>query len=39
VALEPATGYLIVDALHGTVAQVEVLYRDEVRTKLLMIFP
>jgi len=39
VALEPIAGYLIIDAVDGTVAQVEVLYRDEIRQKLLMTFP
>jgi hypothetical protein len=39
VALEPINGHLIVDVVDGTVAQVEVLYRDEIRQKLLKIFP
>src|ERR1700730_5881197 len=33
VALEPITGTLIIDVVDGTVAQVEVLYRDEIRAK------
>jgi hypothetical protein len=39
VALEPTTGYLIIDVVDGIVAAVEVLYRDEIRQKLLKIFP
>ena len=39
VAVEPSTGYLIVDVVDGTVATVEVLYRDEIRQKLLTTFP
>jgi|ERR1700675_3178882 len=39
VALEPNTGYLIVDVVDGSVATVEVLYRDEIRRNLLTKFP
>jgi hypothetical protein len=39
VALKPSAGYLIVDVLDGSVATVEVLYRDEIRRKLLTKFP
>jgi len=39
VALEPATGHLIIDVVDGIVATVEVLYRDEIRQKLLKTFP
>jgi len=38
-ALEPVTGQLIIDVLDGAVAKVEVLYRDEIRRKLLTKFP
>ncbi|HWZ25911.1 MAG TPA: hypothetical protein VN037_11570 [Verrucomicrobiae bacterium] len=38
-ALEPVTGDLIIDVLDGAVAKVEVLYRDEIRRKLLTKFP
>lgn len=37
--LEPAEGMLILDIVDGTIAQVEVLYRDEIRDKLLVAFP
>jgi hypothetical protein len=39
VALEPATGHPIIDVVGGIVATVEVLYRDEIRQKLLKTFP
>jgi hypothetical protein len=39
VALEPNTRYLIVDVVDGSVAKVEVLYRDEIRRTLLTKFP
>lgn len=39
IPLEPTTGMLIIDVLDGMVASVEVLYRDEVRQKLLEMFP
>jgi len=39
VALEPVTGHLIIDVVDGAVAQIEVLYRDEIRRKLLTKFP
>jgi hypothetical protein len=38
VALEPIAGYLIIDVVDGIVAQVEALYRDEIRRKLLTKF-
>jgi hypothetical protein len=37
--LEPMIGHLIIDVVDGAVAQIEVLYRDEIRQKLLKIFP
>ena len=39
VALEPREGMLIIDVLADKIAAVEVLYRDEVRKKLLIEFP
>jgi hypothetical protein len=39
VALEPATGHLIIDVLDGAIAQVEVLYRRDIHQKLLSKFP
>jgi hypothetical protein len=38
-ALELIIGHLIIDVVDGAVAQIEVLYRDEVRQKLIKIFP
>jgi hypothetical protein len=38
-ALEPITRHLIIDVVDGAVAQIEVLYRDEIRRKLLRKFP
>jgi hypothetical protein len=35
VALAPAKGMLILDIVDGVIAQVEILYRDEIRRKLL----
>jgi hypothetical protein len=37
--LEPAEGMLILDVVAGTIAHVEVLYRDEIRKKLIAAFP
>jgi hypothetical protein len=39
IPLEPTKGMLILDVVDGEVASVEVLYRDEVREKLLVAFP
>jgi hypothetical protein len=39
VALEPKHGMLILDVLDDEIAAVEVLYRDEIRKKLLTEFP
>jgi hypothetical protein len=39
IALEPKKGMLIIDVVDGTVASVEVLYRDDIRQKLLAVFP
>ena len=39
VALEPKKGMLILDVMAGKIAAVEVLYRDEIRQKLLTEFP
>jgi hypothetical protein len=39
VALTPREGMLILDVLADRIAAVEVLYRDEVRKKLLVEFP
>jgi len=39
VALDPKTGFLILDVLHGRVVEIEVLYRDEVRRRLLALMP
>jgi hypothetical protein len=39
VALEPKEGMLILDVVANKIAAVEVLYRDEVRQKLLTEFP
>lgn len=35
VALTPAKGMLILDVVDGAIAQVEILYRDEIRRRLL----
>jgi len=37
--LEPAAGMLILDIVAGTIVHVEVLYRDEIRKKLVTAFP
>ncbi len=39
VALEPKEGMLILDVLSDRIAAVEVLYRDDVRQRLLIEFP
>ena len=39
VSLEPERGLLILDVVNVKIAAVEVLYRDEVRDKLLVEFP
>ncbi len=39
VALTPAKGMLILDVVGEAIAWVEVLYRDEVRQKLLAVLP
>jgi hypothetical protein len=39
VALEPNEGMMIVDVVGDRIAAVEVLYRDEVRRRLLVEFP
>lgn len=39
IPLEPTTGMLIIDVVNDTVFSVEVLYRDEIRQKLLEMFP
>jgi hypothetical protein len=39
VALTPREGMLILDVLADKIAAVEVLYRDEIREKLLIEFP
>jgi hypothetical protein len=39
VELEPETGMLILDVVADKIVHVEVLYRNEVREKLLVLFP
>jgi|ERR1700733_2640553 len=39
VSLEPRQGILILDVLADKIAAVEVLYRDDVRQKLIIEFP
>ena len=39
VALDPKTGFLILDVLHERIVEIEVLYRDEVRGHLLALMP
>ena len=39
VALEPDNGMLILDVVDDKIAAVEVLYRDEIRKRLLVEFP
>ena len=38
-SLDPSEGMIIVDTMNGKVAQVEVLYRDELRKALRVHFP
>jgi hypothetical protein len=38
IALKPNEGTLILDVVDGVVAQIEVLYRDHIRQKLLAMF-
>lgn len=38
IALEPKEGMLILDVVDGVVAKIEVLYRDDIRQKLLATF-
>jgi hypothetical protein len=37
--LEPEQGMILLDVVDGKIAQVEVLYRNEVRTELLAVLP
>jgi len=37
VALNPAEGMLILDVVQGVISQVEILYRDDIRQKLLQV--
>jgi hypothetical protein len=39
VALDPGNGMLILDVVDDKIAAVEVLYRDEIRKRLLVEFP
>jgi hypothetical protein len=39
VALQPKTGMLILGVLHERIVQIEVLYRDEIRRRLLSVIP
>jgi hypothetical protein len=39
VALDPETGFLILDVLHERIVEIEVLYRDEIRERLLTLMP
>jgi hypothetical protein len=39
VPLAPAKGMLVLDVVDGTIACVEVLYRDDIRQKLLAVLP
>jgi hypothetical protein len=39
VALSPKTGMIILDVVDAKIACIEVLYRDEIRQKLLEILP
>ena len=39
VALDPETGFLILDVQHERIVEIEVLYRDEVRRRLLKLMP
>jgi hypothetical protein len=39
VALTPAMGMLILDVVDDVIAQVEVLYRNDIRQNLLAVLP
>jgi hypothetical protein len=39
VALDPETGFLILDVLLDRIVLIEVLYRDEIRRRLLKLMP
>ncbi len=39
VALDPQRGFLILDVMNERIVEVEVLYRDEIRERLLMLLP
>jgi hypothetical protein len=39
ISLQPKKGMLVLDVVEGVIAQVEVLYRDDIRQKLLAMFP
>ena len=39
VALTPAKGMLILDVVDGVIAQVETLYRNDIRRELLAVLP
>jgi len=39
IALEPQRGIIVLDVVEGSIACVEVLYRDEIRRKLLAAMP
>jgi|GEM_PF-6030911 hypothetical protein len=39
VPLEPAKGMLILDVVDGVIAQVEILYRNDIRQNLLAVPP
>ena len=39
VALEPESGYLVLDVVDDRIVGVEVLYRDEIREKIHALFP
>lgn len=37
--LEPENGMIIIDILNGKIAEVEILFRDEIREKVLGLLP
>lgn len=39
VALDSKNGFLIIDVVHERIVEIEVLYRDEIRTRLLALLP
>ncbi len=39
VALDSKNGFLIIDVLYERIVEIEVLYRDEIRTRLLSLMP